>query len=81
MESKELLSNLSEEVKQKLAECKTQAEMERVLTEAGFEPLDDEVLDAVAGGLLDLTPYCEANSYTRSYGMGASCRVMECILR
>ncbi len=81
MEGKELLSSLSEEIKQKLAACKTQAEMERVLAEAGIEPMDDELLDAVAGGLLDLTSYCEANSYTRSYGMGASCRVMECILR
>ena len=50
MESKELLSSLSEEMKQKLAECKTQEEIRKVLAEAGVEPLDDELLDAVAGG-------------------------------
>ena len=52
MESKELLSSLSEEMKQKLAECRTQEEICKVLTEAGVEPLDDELLDAVAGGLM-----------------------------
>lgn len=45
MESKELLSSLSEEMKKKLAECKTQKEMEAVLTEAGIDPLDDELLE------------------------------------
>ena len=50
MESKELLSSLSEEMKQKLAECKTQEEIRKVLAEAGVEPLDDEILDTVAGG-------------------------------
>ncbi len=49
MESKELLSSLSEELKQKLAECKTLEEIRKVLTEAGVEPLGDELLDAVAG--------------------------------
>ncbi len=52
MESKELLSSLSEEMKQKLAECETQEEIRKVLAEAGVEPLDDELLDAVAGGLM-----------------------------
>ena len=51
MESKELLSSLSEELKQKLAECKTQEEIRKVLDEAGVEPLDNELLDAVAGGM------------------------------
>ncbi len=53
MESKELLSSLSEETKKKLTECKTQKEMEAVLTEAGIDPLDDELLDAIAGGMRD----------------------------
>ena len=51
MESKELLSSLSEEVKQKLAECKTQEEICKVLAEAGIEPMEDALLDAVAGGV------------------------------
>ncbi len=51
MESNELLSSLSEEIKKKLAECKTQEELRKVLAQAGIEPLDDELLDTVAGGL------------------------------
>ena len=46
-----LYCNLNEEVKQKLAACKTAKEAKKVLTEAGVEPLDDELLDAIAGGL------------------------------
>ncbi len=45
-------NDLSEEVKKKLAECKTQEEIRKVLAQAGVEPLDDELLDAVAGGTL-----------------------------
>ncbi len=50
MKSEEIINKLSEEVKKKLAECKTQDELRKVLAEAGIEPLDDEQLDAVAGG-------------------------------
>ncbi len=50
MKSEEIINKLSEEVKKKLAECKTQDELRKVLAEAGVEPLDDEQLDAVAGG-------------------------------
>ncbi len=51
MKNNELLSSLSEEVKKKLVECKTQEELRKVLDEAGIEPLDNELLDAVAGGM------------------------------
>jgi len=50
MKKEELMNNLSEEVRQKLAACKTEEEAKKVLVEAGGEPLDDELLDAVAGG-------------------------------
>ncbi len=50
MTNKELISSLSEEVRQKLAKCRTQEEAKAVLTEAGIEPIDDELLDAAAGG-------------------------------
>ena len=50
MKNEAIYDKLSEEVKQKLAECKTQEELRRVLAEAGVDPLDDELLDAVAGG-------------------------------
>ncbi len=53
MKNGERMNSLSEEVKRKLLECKTQEEAKKVLTEAGIEPLDDELLDNVAGGLRD----------------------------
>ena len=77
---KGIWDSLTDEQKEKAKNCKTMDELTALAAKEGIE-LPDEVLDAVAGGLLDLTSYCEANSYTRSYGMGASCRVMECILR
>jgi len=52
MKNEEFYNSLSEEVKKNLAGCKTQEEICKVLTEAGVEPLDDELLDAVAGGLM-----------------------------
>ena len=51
MSNNEMYNNLSEEVKKKLAACKTQEEIRKVLTEAGVELLGDELLDAVAGGI------------------------------
>ncbi len=50
MNKEELINNLSEEVKQKLAKCQTAEEAKKVLAEAGIEPLDDELLDEAAGG-------------------------------
>ncbi len=52
MLSEEFMNNLSEEVKQKLAGCKTQEEVKEVLAAAGIEPLDDDVLDGIAGGVV-----------------------------
>ena len=51
MKNEAIYNKLSEEVKQKLAECKTQEELRGVLAEAGVDPLNDALLDAVAGGL------------------------------
>jgi len=50
MKNEAFYNSLTEEVKRKLAECKTQEEIRKVLTEAGVEPLDDALLEAVAGG-------------------------------
>lgn len=50
MKKDDLFNNISKEVKEKLAECKTQEEMKQILAEAGVEQLDDELLDAVTGG-------------------------------
>ncbi len=51
MNGEECMNRLSEEIKQKLAACKTAEEAKKVLAEAGVEPLDDELMDAVAGGV------------------------------
>ena len=51
MDKKELMTALSDKVKQKHAACKTAEEAKKVLAEAGVEPLDDELLDTVAGGV------------------------------
>lgn len=45
----ELYENLSPELREKLKDCKTEAEMQALLAQAGAE-LDDEALDGVAGG-------------------------------
>lgn len=50
MSKKELYNNLSEEVKKKLGECRTQEEFRTVLEDVGVEPLDDDLLNDVAGG-------------------------------
>ncbi len=51
MENKDPIKELSEEVKKKLAACGTGEEARKILSEAGVEPLSDEDLDKVAGGL------------------------------
>ncbi len=51
MKNKDMIKELSEEVKKKLAACKTKEEVRKVLAEAGVEPLDEKDLDKVAGGM------------------------------
>ncbi len=48
--TEEFMDRLSEGTRQKLAACKTRDEIRKVLVEAGAEPLDEEDLDAAAGG-------------------------------
>ncbi len=50
MKNEAFYESLSEEVKQKLAGCRTAEEAKKVLSEAGIEPVDDELLDDAAGG-------------------------------
>ena len=50
MKNNELDNSFSEEVKQKLAKCKTPEDVEIVSGEVGVSHLDDEMLEAVAGG-------------------------------
>ena len=51
MKNKELHNSFSEEVKQNPAKCKTQEEVKKGPEEADVRHLDDEVLEAVAGGI------------------------------
>ena len=60
MKKEELMNNLSEEAKQKLAACKTAEEAKKVLADAGVEPLDDELLDEVSGGYASRGQWTEA---------------------
>lgn len=44
------MNDLSDEVKANLVNCKTEEEKKKVLADAGIEPIDDALLDEVAGG-------------------------------
>lgn len=59
MKNNELYNSLSEEVKQKLAKCKTPEEVKKVTEKVGVSHLDDEVLEAVAGGICPILPMLE----------------------
>lgn len=50
MKNEELIKGLSEELKAKLAACKTQEGVRKILEEAGIEALDDKLLEAVSAG-------------------------------
>ena len=50
MSEKNLFDNLSDEIKEKLRDCKSEEELTKVLADAGIE-LDREMLKAVDGGL------------------------------
>ena len=49
MSEKNLFDNLSDEIKEKLRDCKSEEELTKVLADAGIE-LDKEMLKAVDGG-------------------------------
>ena len=51
MKNEAFYDSLNEDAKRKLAACKTAEEAKKVLAEAGVEPMDDELLEAVAGGV------------------------------
>ena len=65
MKNKDLTKGLGEEVEKKLVSCKTKEEVRKVLSEAGVEPLDDEDLDKVAGGLLEESAEVESKYKVR----------------
>ncbi len=66
MKNEEFYNSLSEEVKQKLAGCRTAEEAKKVLSEAGVEPLDDKLLDEAAGGWSGGTLYFPEGPYKPS---------------
>ncbi len=59
MKNNELYNSFSEEAKQKPAKCKTQEEVKKGSEEADVRHLDDETLEAVAGGICPILPMLE----------------------
>ena len=57
MKNKELHNSFSEEVKQNPAKCKTQEEVKKGSEESDVRHLDDEELEAVAGGIYGALPF------------------------
>ena len=56
MKINELDNSFSEEVKQKPTKCKTPEVVKKVSEEVGVSHLDDEMLEAVAGGMGGICP-------------------------
>ena len=52
---KKLFDSLDESVKEKLRNCKSEAEMQKIIAEAGLQELSPEMLEGVSGG--KLLPY------------------------
>lgn len=50
MKSEAFYNNLSDDLKRKLSECKTEEDVRSVLADAGIEPLDSDLLASVSGG-------------------------------
>ena len=57
MTNEEFYNSLSNEVKKELAKCKTEEDVKKVLSDAGVELLDDEMVDDVSGGLIPMIPW------------------------
>ena len=47
---KKMFDSLSEPLKEKLRNCKSEAEMQQIITDAGFQDTSDDVLEGVSGG-------------------------------
>ncbi len=47
---KKLFDSLSEPLKEKLRNCKSEAEMQQIFTDAGIQELSVDVLECVSGG-------------------------------
>ena len=66
MSEKNSFDRLSDELKAKLRECRTEEELNKVLTDAGLE-LDQDLLEAVVGGLAS------------AGGPGGTCKTHYCV--
>ena len=59
---KKLFDSLDEPVREKLRNCKSEAEMRKVIAEAGLQELSPEMLEGVSGGVsTPCIPYCEGH--------------------
>ena len=55
---KKQFDSLDTSVKEKLKNCKSEAEMQKVIAESGLQELSPEMLEGVTGGLC---PFCWFN--------------------
>ena len=65
---KKLFDSLDESVKEKLRNCKSEAEMQKIITDAGLQELSPEMLEGVSGGNDCFTleiPACADNTKTK----------------
>ena len=56
---KKPFDSLDESVKEKLRNCKSEAEMQKVISDSGLQELSVDVLEGVSGGCNTCTPYCD----------------------
>ena len=61
---KKLFDSLDETLKEKLRNCKSDAEMQKVVAEAGLQELSPEMLDGVSGGAGQCPWLCWNHTFT-----------------
>ena len=56
--NKKLFDSLDESLKEKLKNCKSDAEIQKVIAEAGLQELSGDMLEGVSGGQDICRPFC-----------------------
>ena len=60
---KKLFDSLDESVREKLRNCKSEADMKKVFAESGLQELSPELLEGISGGVgMPCIPYCEGHT-------------------
>ena len=59
---KKLFDSLDESLKEKLRNCKSEAELNKVIRESGLQELSVDMLEGVSGGVsTPCIPYCKGH--------------------